>query len=269
MATTKDPELVKDTQLAPRGETALAEVPDWMEGAPEEDVVEGRPRMPRLAIAQGMSPAMQRNSPKYVAGLALGDLFNTLTREKYGPGPLEFSVVRRLPSRWIEFDEERKMVDPDVPPGDPRTEWRITAEGRKPPIATQFMEFVVILLANMEPIAISCARTNMSAANDLLGLIQIRRPKIIGGKLMKLPEFAMKFSVEVGQASGPNNSTYGIFVFKQAGDLVNEPEKARMVRAFREQFATEVIEIEREEEPVPEDHGDTSFDPNELEQGGM
>lgn len=263
-------ELVDDKALATRGVTALAEVPDWLQGAPEDDQVEGgNPKMPRLAIAQGMSPQVQ-NGPKKIKGLEIGQMFNTLTRTIYGNGPLEFAVVKRLPPRWIEFDADRKIVDPDVPPNDPRTQWRQTAEGRKPPIATQFLDFVVVLLADMEPIAISCSRSNMKSADELLGLIQIRRPKMIGGKPMRLPEFAMKFSVEAGQfpVPGQANSTYGAFVFKQAGDLVDEPEKARMVRQFREQFLQTPIDIDTELEPDASDSrevGDTSFDPNELE----
>lgn len=255
-----------DQSIATRGEQGLAEVPDWMQNVPEEEAYEGRPRMPRLAIAQGLSPQLQRNDPKYIPDLKLGELFNTLTREVYGEGPLEFAVVRRLPSRWIEFDSDRKVVDPDVPPNDPeRTKWRTTPEGRKPPIATQFLDFVVVLLKTMEPIAISCAKSNMRSADDLLGLIQMRRPKMIGGKMMRLPEFAMRFTVEVGQAKGPANSTFGIFVFKQAGDLTNDLERARIVRVFRDQFVNQVIDIDRDVDDNPDattaqGGGDTSFD---------
>lgn len=264
--------LDKDTSLAARGEQALAEIPDWMQNAPEDDHVEGgRPKMPRLAIAQGMSPQVQ-SGPKKIKGLEIGAMFNTLTQEIYGVGPLEFAIVRRLPARWIEFDADRKVVDPDVPPGDERTEWRVEAGKRKPPIATQFLDFIVVLLANMEPIAISCARSNMKGADELLGLISIRRPKLIAGKPTRLPEFAMKFTVEAGQfpVPGQASSTYGAFVFKQAGDLVNEPEKARIVRAFRDQFLAEPIDLDTELDPEPTDTesasaGDTSFNPEELE----
>lgn len=260
-------ELVNDKALATRSEQqGLATIPDWMENAPEEDQIEGQPRIPRLAIAQGLSPQLQRNNPKYIPELKLGELFNTLTREVYGVGPLEFSVVRRMPSRWIEFDADRKVVDPDVPPNDPRTQWRQTPEGRKPPIATQFLDFIVVLLGQMEPIAISCARTGMRAADDLLGLISIRRPKLIAGKFMRLPEFAMKFTVEVGQATGPANSTYGVFTFKQAGDLTDDLERARLVRGFRDQFVNQVIDIDVDTDAAtPEAGGDTSFNPEELE----
>ena len=69
--------------------------------------------------------------------------------------------------------------------------------------------------------------------------IRCSDPKMIGGKMMRLPEFAMKFTVEVGQAKGPANSTYGVFVFKQAGDLTADLDRARIVRAYRDQFDSE------------------------------
>lgn len=269
-------ELVNDnTVLATRGETALAQVPDWMQGA-EEDAPIAREdmRMPRLAIAQGLSPAMIPGKPEYNEDLKLGHLFNSLTSEIYGKGPLQFAIAKRLPPRWVEFDEERNMVDPDVDPKDAvRTSWRTDENGeRKPPIATKFLDYVIVLLDTMEPIALSCARSNIKAAASLNGLIQMRKPRLIAGKAVRIPEFAMKFTVETAMVPGPNNSTYGVFVFKNAGDLLNEPEAASAMRGFHDSFSTKVIDIDREavDETGPSDSqepasgGDTSFDPNGM-----
>lgn len=250
---TGDPsaEVVTETSMAPReGAGALAEIPDWMAGVQEDaPIAQEDMKMPRLAIAQGMSPAMQPGKPEYIDDLKLGQLFNSLTGEVYGKGPLRFAIAKRFPPRWVEFNEERKLVDPNVPPGDPRTEWREPEEPggqRRPPIATKFLDYVIVLLDTMEPIALSCARSNIKPATALNGLIQMRKPKLIAGTARRIPEFAMAFTVETAQVPGPNNSTYGIFVFKNAGDLLERPQEARAMRAFHEQFATKVIDIDRE-----------------------
>jgi hypothetical protein len=265
-------ELVDDSQaLAPRGETALAEIPDWMQGAVEDAPIKAEDmRMPRLAIAQGLSPAMIPGKPEYNEDLKLGQLFNSLTGDIYGKGPLMFAIAKRYPPRWVQFDDERNMVDPNVDPNDEeRTSWRTDPETgeRRPPIATKFLDYVIVLLDTMEPIALSCARSNIKAASSLNGLIQMRKPRNVAGKPIRIPEFGMKFTVETAMVPGPNNSTYGVFVFKNAGDLLNEPETAAAMRAFHDSFATKVIDIDRErhDEAGPSDSveqagGDASFD---------
>lgn len=53
----------------------------------------------------------------------------------------------------------------------------------------------------------------------------------------------MKFTVHTAQEDGPSGSSYGVFVFKPAGDLTREPELARTIRAFRDQFTQQTFEI--------------------------
>jgi hypothetical protein len=269
----KTPELVtdgtaaapsEDTALATRGETALGEALDWVGTETEEVALAAEDmKMPRLAIAQGLSPQLQEQTAEFIEGLKLGQMFNSLKQTIYGKGPMEFAIAKRLGSRWMEFDENRKLVDPHVDPHDKaRTSWRVVDGKRKPPIATQFYDYVIVLLENMEPIALSCARTNVGPAKSLNGLIQLREPVLLpGGRRIKLPEFGMKFTVSVAQKPVPDkpNSYYGLFVFKQAGNLVNDPERAKLMKKFAEEFSVRDVEIDREaaDEAVGDD---TSFE---------
>ena len=79
----------------------------------------------RLAIAQGLSPQITPGDLLHIKGLELFDMFNDLTAENYGKGPLTFVPLRR-DVRHIEFiprSEGGGIVDLDVPFGDPRLEW--------------------------------------------------------------------------------------------------------------------------------------------------
>jgi hypothetical protein len=110
-------------------------------------------RLPRLAIAQGLSPQIASDHP--VPGLKLYDMFNDLTNEIYGRGPIYFVPVRR-DVRFIEFvprEEGGGVRDLNVPPHDERTKWTDTVENgvkvRVPPVATKSVEFVILMMRNV------------------------------------------------------------------------------------------------------------------------
>src|SRR5262245_13308533 len=67
-----------------------------------EDIGPNDVRLPRLAIAQGLSNEMIPGDARYLPDLKLFDFFNDLSGEIYGQGPITFVPVRR-DVRRIEF----------------------------------------------------------------------------------------------------------------------------------------------------------------------
>jgi len=66
-----------------------ATVPDYIvrgKARGAEDVGTKDMTIPRVEIAQALTPALNRNKPEYIEGLEVGYLYNTVTRENYGPG---------------------------------------------------------------------------------------------------------------------------------------------------------------------------------------
>jgi len=67
-------------------------------------------QIPRLTIAQAMSPEVKKNDPAFIKGLSPGDIFNTATGENLGPAvnvvPLHFLPG---PNVWKEGDEFKGM----------------------------------------------------------------------------------------------------------------------------------------------------------------
>lgn len=217
-----------------------AALPDFIEAGDTsgtEDIGKEDLTMPRLAIAQGLSPQLVKTDPSFIPELRLGNMFNTLTGQVYGDGPLRFSVVRRDPPRWIEFDEDRNMVDPSVPPGDPRTLWRTGDEGeRLPPIATQFYDFIIVLMDTGEPLALSCSRTAIAAAKRLNGLIKFRVPPI--------PIYAGAYEVSTGMESN-DLGQYGVYAIRNAG-IVKNAVDYQYVKGVFNSLKNTVINIQRE-----------------------
>ncbi len=183
-----------------------------------EDIGIDDVRMPRLVIAQGLSPEMTPGDPAHIPGLTMFDMFNSGTKQIYGKGPIYFVVVKR-DTRRIEFKpriEGGGVVDLDVPKGDDRLKWH----GKIPPVATTFTEFVSLLLKAdgvTEPIVISVKHTNKhntNAAKDLNGFISER------GRMRGLPIYSTIYSAEsVGVRN--DKGTFGVPSFKPVRTLPN------------------------------------------------
>ncbi|HUT58389.1 MAG TPA: hypothetical protein VNA25_11145 [Phycisphaerae bacterium] len=145
-------------------------VPDYVKNAAgpagRENIRREDLTLPRLALAQALSPQVNPDDDAYIDGLRNGDLFNSLTGEAYGRGPVEVLVIRVEPVRYMEFDpnERANILDRDVPEGDPRTMWG--ADGAKPK-ATKFMDFLALHAETAEPIGLSFKDTSLKAGKDV------------------------------------------------------------------------------------------------------
>jgi hypothetical protein len=223
-----------------------------------EHLTEGDIQMPRLLIAQGLSPQLNPAKPNFIEGLSQGQFFNSLTEQIYGKGPLQFCVIRADMPRWVEFiprDLGGGVKDPKVPFGDPRTEFQ--PDG-KPPIATKFYDFIIRLLPSGEMIALSMKSTGLKVARQLNGLMQARMKPIWTG---------------VYQITAPSMTNakgkWFIPAIKNAGWV--SKEIAQDVKDTYEMMKNRVIDIDMPEFRGAEEQaepGDTSFDPVELEKQG-
>jgi hypothetical protein len=209
----------------------LAARPDFLNPADKRGVEHLRRedlQLPRLVLAQKMSPEVDEAAPEYMDGLKVGQLFNNMTKEIYAP-VLEFTVVRADPPRWVEFyprTEGGGVKDLHVPAqhagipgkGDPRT---LFLDG-KPPIATQFYDFVVMLLPTREIVAVSFKSTQIPMAKHLNSLMFDR----------KAPSFAGRYTV----TSKPDQNKKGSFMSFVIDDARDESNRRAWVTedVFRE-----------------------------------
>lgn len=142
-------------------------------------------QLPRLVLAQGPSPQLVPGEPQYIKGLTIGDAFNTLTGEIYGKGPFEFTVIRVERTRAVEFSDRKEgggVKDPNVPLDDPRCQF---IDGKKP-IATKFMEYIVMMLPSQQLVLMSFKSKGIRRAQAFNSLILGREQA----------SFACKFTAE-------------------------------------------------------------------------
>lgn len=226
------------------------------EGITKEDL-----RLPRLGIAQGLSPQMIPGDTQYIEDLKLYQMFNDTSKEVYGSGPVFFIAVRR-DVRCIEFGEDGKsIIDFDVPRNDPRvTQWRPDPgrPGKKlPPAATLFNEYISMLVkkgGGLEPVVISVKNTNKynrRAASDLNGFIKMHASQAA----KSVPIYGVIYSIE-SKSEKNDSGQFGVPVFKQVGYIPNTDLGASLflkVSEYAESMKDKVIGVNREgqgEDPI-------------------
>jgi hypothetical protein len=232
-----------------------------------EDIQANELRLPRLAIAQGLSSQIIPDGSDYIKGLSMYDLFNDLTGTVYGRGPIKFVVTKRE-TRRVEFDPENRGVplDLNVPMGDPRTEWTSNPDTgeREAPRATKFTEFVILVLMpgkDPEPIVMSIKDTNKwnrRASERLTGFLKFHPPI-----------YSTYYSVE-SKSEKNDQGTFGVYVIKQVAKL-DDPDQTdeqweeslrifNLAKEFRESLVGKTIVVERE--VADEDSDDFEIDEN-------
>lgn len=229
------------------------------EGIGQDDIL-----IPRLGLAQKMSPEIDSTTPKYIEGLKFMDLFNSLSQQKYGTGPLHFVILRRYDPRYMElipFDEGGGIKDRNVPPDDPRTQFGPNGEK---PIATMFYDYLVLILNGLDPtspvenvLALSLKSSAIKAAKHLNMLITQR-----GQKLLCKGVYEVRTGHETDKKS---QGVYAVYKFKNAGWL--KPDSALEKLAIEMFEAWKERDVKIDVDVVPEDGGgDTSFDEPQREQ---
>lgn len=208
--------------------------------------------MPRLDIAQKTSKTMDPTQPNFIKGLEFTDLYHSLTGKIYGKGPLYFVILKRDDPRWMELipiAEGGGVKDRDVKREDPRTKF----VGNQKPIATKFMDYVILLLNDLDMsdplknvIVLSLKSSGLKAAMYLNFLTNLRGPKKIWKGVYLLTS---------GHATDKKtNSTYAIYKIDNAGWVAPDSPVEKMVAELAKSWEGKEIKVDREP-------GDEPFEP--------
>lgn len=174
--------------LVKQGTQALEPAPDYFAKSDRrgfEDTQQSDLLIPRLALAQALSPQVTEGDPNRIEGLKTGDLFNSVTNQNYGR-EVFVQLLRKMPLRAMEFrsvDDGGGVIDPDVPIGDPRLEWGNSGDKKADkPQATLFRDFVAVILPQREIIALSFKSSGIKVAKALWGLATMRNKPVFAGR---------------------------------------------------------------------------------------
>lgn len=218
------PSAAQETALAVQQEqvAALAAVA----GAGTENISKKFVRPPALALAQDGTPQRKKSNEAFIKGLEVGQLFNSLTGEIYGTGPLNFVVIKSLGYRNVLFAKGKLgvVLERNLPDSDPRTQFIDVrqADGSiksTKPEATQFHDFLVYLPDTGEVLTLSFKSTMIKTAIKLNS--QIEYPLRIGKTTIpNPPAFALAFKLGVAD---DKNDTGEWKVFTVTPDGIVDP----------------------------------------------
>jgi len=167
-------------------------------------------RLPRLSLAQALSPEVLKGDPKRIEGLESGDIFSNLLQTNYHNGPVSVVVVRREDPRAMEFypknsKEGQGVKDRNVPLDDPRCKF---GKDGTPPVATIFHEYVAFDAETKEPFILSFKSTSAGAARALNTFLSLR----------KGPAFATTFKVSSASKQYDEGPCY-VFTVQPGGPV--------------------------------------------------
>ena len=244
-------------ELVKTGNQAIA-VPEFIkpvEVTGAEHIGRDDIQMPRLALAQSLSPQVDSDKPEYIPGLKNGDLFNSLTQQNYERGPLDFCIIRSDKARGVEFFPRESgggVKDFDVPLTDPRMQFTKNEKGESvKPVATKFYDFIIMLLDNREVIGLSFKSSGLKTARDLNGLIKLRG---------RYPIYAGKYTLTAEKKTN-SKGTFSVYKIVNAGWLP-DAETLNFAKVMHEELSGKNITIDR---GTAADHEeDASFDPATL-----
>lgn len=166
---------------------ALAPAPDYFAKNDRrgfEDTQQSDVLIPRLALAQALSPQVTEGDPARIPGLKVGDLFNSVTGQIYGR-EVKVQLLRKMPLRAMEFrsiDDGGGVLDPNVSLDDPRLLWGNSGNKKEDkPKATLFRDFLAVIIPGREVIALSFKSSGIKAAKTLWGLATMRNKPVFAG----------------------------------------------------------------------------------------
>ena len=265
MTTKKEAEVLpaeNSTAIAKLSTDTAMTVPDYLKDMGGDDAMRHLTQddvlMPRIALAQKMSYELDPEHQRFVADLKLGDLFNSVTQQIYGAGPLDFVMLRADPPRWVEFiprEQGGGVKDPNVPAGDERTLWRTNSETGESikPAATKFYDFIVWLPSTEEIVALSFKSTGIRTARMLNSLYTQRKIKY-GNR----PLCAGIYTVKSDNAENKHGK-FKIYAVANNG-WIGDAATFNKMKEMQDALATKIVTIDRDSVEHPDEAGDASFD---------
>ena len=187
---------------------ALASLPEYLrnkvgnqaglENVGQEDVL-----IPRLCIAQAMSPEVTKGDPKHIKGLLPGEFFNSVTQEKYGERvivvPLFFfhqflEFIPKEQGGGVAASYSRRE---DVPAGD------LDFKDGEKPVVTEFKNEMCLRIdpqtGAMTPVVVSFKSSGLKMAKKWNSLM----------RGTNLPAYARSYVLEITTEKNTKGTWYG------------------------------------------------------------
>lgn len=205
-------------------------------------------QIPRLQIAQALSPQLLRSKPEYIPGLMVGQFFNTVTQEVYGDTvqvvPVKFSVSRlRFFNGALECQSKNGVNGGKHAPlceSCDLSKWGTGKDG----VGTDCKEYrnwLILDTVTGMPMSLSFKSASLVVSKTWSTLLRTRRWKLSTGESVAAPAFATIYELRSAEKPGPKGTFY-VPVVKVIGPATDEMIKygTDLFRSFRGELVSEV-----------------------------
>jgi len=207
-------------------------------------------QIPRLQIAQPLSPQMIRSKPEYIDGLMVGQFFNSVTREVYGDtvsvAPIKYSVSRlKFTNNALDCRSRNGIDGGHYSPtckGCDFAKWGSGKDG-KGTDCKEYLNFLVIEQKSQQPMVISFKSASLVAGKTWSTLILGRKITLSSGQKVGAPAFMTTYKLHTVEKTA-GQGVYFVPVVSVAGpsDESLVAEGANLHRSFKGELDGEVTE---------------------------
>lgn len=205
-------------------------------------------QIPRLQIAQALSPQLLRSKPEYIPGLMVGQFFNTVTQEIYGDNvqviPVKFSVSRlRFFNGALECQSKNGVDGGHHAPlcaNCDLSKWGSGKDGAGTD-CKEYRNWLILDTVQGMPMSLSFKSASLVVSKTWSTLLRTRRLKLSTGQSVPAPAFATIYELRSAEKPGPKGTFY-VPVVRVVGPATAEMMKygADLFRSFKGELVSEV-----------------------------
>ena len=217
--------------------------------------------IPRLQLAQKMSPELDENDAKYIDGIKAGNFFNSVSREIYTDIEVIPCHSRTSYTEWVPRDQggsrvaEHDADSPDVKSAethvsDDGKRKDIMQNGNELVIADEFYSFIVKEDGDYEPVLISMKSSQRKVAKrwrTLISMNKARNPKT--NQLQSIAIYSTLWKLTSVIETNKNNEKYSNFSVQKIGPISTDKQDLyHAAKQFRESIIAGEIKAVQEED---------------------
>ena len=218
--------------------------------------------IPRLQLAQKMSPELDENDAKYIEGIKAGNFFNSVSRDIYTDIDVIPCHSRTSYTEWVPRDQGGGLVG-EHDADSPAVKNTLTVEedgkrrdvmesGNELVIADEFYSFIVKEDGDYEPVLISMKSTQRKVAKrwrTLISMNKARNPKT--NQLQSVPIFSTLWKLTSVVEGNKKNEKYSNFAVQKIGPISTDKQDLyHAAKQFRESIIAGEVKAVQEEDAV-------------------
>ena len=209
--------------------------------------------IPFIRVLQPLSPQVQKQDGKYVAGASAGDLYNTVTDEIYD-GEKGISIVPCAYTKkyleWIPREKGGGLVNPNHDISilskcvrDEVTNRFITPDGNEIVETAQF--FILVLEDEPQQAVLAFTSTQLGVARKWSTMLRMARVQNNKGVSVGAPMFAYTYKLTTNTQSNEKGSWNGYSVNQEG---ITELSVARMAKDFMTAARAGDVQVKEEQQ---------------------